>query len=682
MDYDDLLAGAQPIEFPPAGNVRRYRNLRIPTRDGSYLAADVYLPKRKPPDGRLPIVMEYIPYCKDHVDLTLRPFYLRLPVEGYLFVRVDIRGTGASPGVSRDEYLPIEQQDGYDAIEWLAAQSWCTGQVNMMGISYGGFTSLQVAGLAPPHLTTIIPVDFTDDRYRDDCHYRGGLMRLYYDLAHYGGSMIASNAMPPLWEAADADDWAAIWQERLEGSEPYILNWYRNQVDGPYWGHGSVGRSPETIQCPVFMIGGWQDGYMNCNLRLFEKLVCPKKLLIGPWNHAMPDMAVPGPRIDYMREVVRWLDHWCKGCDTGILSEAPVVVFMQAYQQPDPNRLDSAGQWRAEETWPVPGGREMALWLGSQGHLSSELGAASHDLLQYDATVGLHGGLFSGGLPFGLPGDQRPDEALSRCYESETLTEDLHLLGRARVEVFVECSAPVLGLCAGLSDVAADGSSHLVAKGMLNVTRRESMRDPAPAKPGSVFPLTIELDASGWRFAPGHRIRLALSCADWPNVWPTPYPAQSLIHRGNDYPSKLVLPLVPAEANARPPDFRPAQTVKSRPGSAVDPPVWKMSRDLVTGRCEVEIRHGFKNRVSPLTVFERSEHSRFEVDPKDPARANGLGHHRHCLSSPGMVVESEAQVTVQGTPSHFQMLITLDVTVNGKPHFSRRWSESIPRHLL
>ena len=145
----------------------------------------------------MPVVMDYIPYRKDEVDPAAMRHYLELPRHGYVVARVDIRGTGGSEGHAIDEYVEQEQLDGYDAIEWLAAQPWCDGHVNMIGISYGGFTALQVATLQPPHLTSIIPVDFTDDRYTDDCHYRGGLLRMYYDLGWYGTRMIAWNAMPP-----------------------------------------------------------------------------------------------------------------------------------------------------------------------------------------------------------------------------------------------------------------------------------------------------------------------------------------------------------------------------------------------------------------------------------------------------------------------------------------------------
>ncbi|MBN1316916.1 MAG: CocE/NonD family hydrolase, partial [Anaerolineales bacterium] len=325
------------------------KNVLIPMRDGVMLAADLYVPDNvinlESTDVSLSVVVEYTPYRKDEVTAG-DTWYDRFPRHGYVMARVDVRGTGASGGVSKDEYMAQEQVDGYDVIEWLASQPWCNGHVNMIGLSYGGNTCLQVATLDPPHLTSIIPIYFTDDRYTDDCHYRGGLLRMYYDAGAYGNEMNVYNTMPPYPEWSGAD-WAQLWEERLEHNEPYILKWLEHQTNDAYWRHGSVQDCPERIQCPVFMIGGWRDGYPNPPFRLYQKLSVPKKLLIGPWNHSLPDVAVPGPRIDYLHEVLRWLDFWCKGEKTGIMDDPPVTVFVQRYNQPLPDRQTSLGEWRA-----------------------------------------------------------------------------------------------------------------------------------------------------------------------------------------------------------------------------------------------------------------------------------------------------------------------------------------------
>ena len=225
----------EPQTVSLAPGVRLLKNVMIPMRDGVRLAADLYMPAGERSSrgwDRFSVVMDYIPYRKDEVYLAAFPHYTYLPRRGYVVARVDIRGTGASEGVNVDEYTLQEQQDGYDAIEWLAAQPWCDGHVNMMGISYGGFTALQVASHGPPHLTSIIPVDFTDDRYTDDCHYRGGLVRKYYDIGWYGGRMIAWGAMPP-YPDWSGDEWARVWEQHLAHNEPYLLKWYNHQTDGP-----------------------------------------------------------------------------------------------------------------------------------------------------------------------------------------------------------------------------------------------------------------------------------------------------------------------------------------------------------------------------------------------------------------------------------------------------------------
>src|SRR5919201_938830 len=224
-----------------------------------------------------------------------------------------------------------------------------------------------------PHRTSIIPIDFTDDRYRDDCHYKGGLMRKYYDPGAYGNMMVAFNAMPPDPDAAGGA-WAEVWEQHLARNEPYVLRWLRHQKDGPYWRNGSVADVAGRIRCPVFMIGGWRDGYTNPPFRLWEALDVPRRLLMGPWNHAVPDVAIPGPRIDYLPEVVAWLDHWCKG--GAAPAGAPVAVYMQRYDRPDADRLDTPGEWRGEPDWPVPGASEGTQHLPAGGALPASAGEA------------------------------------------------------------------------------------------------------------------------------------------------------------------------------------------------------------------------------------------------------------------------------------------------------------------
>lgn len=663
-----------PLEYAPG--VEIVKGIRIPMRDGVSLAADLYVPAGY--ESPLPVVLEYQPYRKDEIGPGHR-FYSELPRRGYVVARVDIRGTGASGGRSLDEYAQTEQEDGYDTVEWLAGQPFCDGNVAMMGISYGAFTALQVATFQPPHLRTIIPMHFTDDRYRDDCHYVGGHLRLYYDVGYYGNHMVAFNALPP--DPAWAEDWAALWEEHLAGNEPYLLEWLRHQTDGPYWRQGSVADVAGHITCPVFMIAGWVDGYRNAPLRLYERLAAPRRVLIGPWNHAVPDEAVPGPRIDHLHEVVRWLDYWCHGRDTGIMQEPPVVAYEQCSAGPDPGRVTRPGRWRAERAWPVPGGGSLKLFLGGGGGLGSA-GEAGHDSLEYDATVGTCGGLWSAGLPFGLPGDQRPDEALSLVYTSAALAEDVHIFGRPRVELHASTTATVLGFAVSLSDVAPDGGSELVVKGMLNATRRASLAEPAPLVPGEVYALSIELDATAWCFAAGHRIRVAVANADWPNVWPTPEPATSRVWRGRGRASSLTLPVVPAAGSAEAPAFRPAPAAPVAHSEAADAPVWRTVRDGLSRQSWVSYSFRRRERVNPATVVERAWEFSAHVDPGEPAAASARGVHTSTVVRPSGTVAATSAVSVRGAATRLHITIDLEVRVDSVPFHVRRWSESVPRRLL
>jgi predicted acyl esterase len=431
------------------------------------------------------------------------------------------------------------------------------------------------------------------------------------------------------------------------------------------------------------MIGGWRDGYMNPPLRLYESLNVPCKVMIGPWNHAMPDTAIPGPRIDYLREVVRWLDYWCKGKDTGIMDEPPITVYMQEYQPPEPDRLESAGAWRAETDWPPPNAKETTLYLGDNHTLTETPAAAdSSDSFEYSPTVGLTGGLWSAGIQFGLPGDQRPDEALSMVYSTPPLKEDLHILGYPQVALHVSSSASVIGFVVSLCDVAPDGTSYLVAKGALNATRRESLSNPQPLTPGQIYKLAIPVDCTGWVFKKGHRIRLNIASADWPNLWPTPEPAINHVYRGPNHLSKLLLPTVPARSSATSPRFQPSTKQVGKHTSAVNRPTWKIIRDVLTDETTVQLSFSSKQRVNDTIVFENESTSKFYVDPHDPAQAGAQGRYTFCITRPQHKTASSVDVVVQATATHFHLTIDLDVQVNDTSHFTRHWTESIPRQYL
>ena len=191
---------------------RCIENVWIPLTDGCRLGARIWLPDDAE-DNPVPAILEYIPYRKD--DWTAREDALRHPYfagHGYASVRVDIRGSGDSDGILRDEYLPQEQLDAVEVIRWLGEQKWCTGAVGMIGISWGGFNGLQVAAHRPPELKAVISLCSTDDRYADDVHYMGGCV-LGSDMLSWASTMLAFNARPPDPRVV-GDRWREMWHHR------------------------------------------------------------------------------------------------------------------------------------------------------------------------------------------------------------------------------------------------------------------------------------------------------------------------------------------------------------------------------------------------------------------------------------------------------------------------------------
>jgi predicted acyl esterase len=213
--------------------------IRIPLPDNSFLAASRYLPAGAGPARPVPALLEALPYRKDDLTASYRPEYERFRDEhGYAVVRVDLRGTGSSPGLALDEYHPQEQADLHAVIGWLAEQDWCTGAVGMFGTSWSGFNALQLACERPPALRAVVATYATDDRWSDDVHYMGGALRLL-DQVDYPLYMVAMNALPPV-PAVFGDGWRAEWMRRIDGTPPWLLRWLAEPVDGPYWRHGSV----------------------------------------------------------------------------------------------------------------------------------------------------------------------------------------------------------------------------------------------------------------------------------------------------------------------------------------------------------------------------------------------------------------------------------------------------------
>ncbi len=509
------------IRDEPLRRIREIENAVIPLPDGGHLAARIWLPADAE-SSPVPALLEYLPYRKrDGTAVRDEPNHRYLAGHGYACLRVDLRGTGESDGLLRDEYLAQELEDADAAFAWIAAQRWCTGGVGMFGNSWGGFNALMVAARRPPALKAIITSCSTDDRYADDMHYAGGC--LLTDMFDWGAAFLTFLARPPD-PVLVGDGWRETWFERLEGLHNPVEDWLRHPWRDEFWRHGSVCENYDAIGCPVFAVGGWLDGYSNAVPRLLAGLSVPRLGLVGPWAHAYPHLGVPGPAFDFLGESVRWWDHWLKGIETGIMDEPMYRAWMPDGLPAMPFYETTEGRWVAERSWPSPRLRRRRLWL-TDGRLEAEPRSAGP--VQW-ASPQLTGAASGEWCPFGtagrgpeFPGDQREDDGRSLVFDAAPLEERLEIFGAPIAHLVASVDRPSARLAVRLCDVAPDGTSTRVTYGVLDVSHRsgherrppstddEGLVVPGPAKagpPAATTPLqpglwerTVDLDAMAGR---------------------------------------------------------------------------------------------------------------------------------------------------------------------------------------
>lgn len=573
-----------------SSEVVEHEHVEIRLADGCRLAARIWLP-RDAETSPVPAILEYLPYRKN--DGTQPRDAVRAPwiaAHGYAYVRVDLRGTGESDGVMKDEYLPQELEDGCEVIAWLARQAWCDGNVGMVGISWGGFNGLQIAALQPPALKAVVSLCSTDDRYADDVHYMGGTMVI--DQISWASHMFAINTLPPDPRHV-GERWREMWIDRLKGSGFWLKNWLEHQTRDDYWKHGSVCEDISRIKVPVYAVSGWADGYCRAVFRLMESLPGPKKGLVGPWAHKYPHIGAPGPAIDWLGEEVRWWDHWLKDKDTGIMEEPQLRLYLQDHAEPSSSYRHRAGRWIEEPSWPSPNVERVPFLLNGDGSLprQDQGKVVEREIaLRSPLGVGLAGGKWcSYAKPGDQPVDQRRDDAGSLVFETEPLEQPLEVVGDACVELSFSVDRPVAQIAARLIDVAPDGAGTRVSYGLLNLTHRDGHEEPKELEPGKVYTARVQLKHVAQTFRPGHRLRLSLSSSYFPVAWPAPQDATITIMAGT---SRLHLPLRSDIGG----DLEPRDLGVPRGGEPMafevsEPPRddWSVTENLADGSVTVEV---------------------------------------------------------------------------------------------
>ena len=650
--------------------VRRIEHCWIPLPDGCRLAARVWLPEDAE-TSPVPAIVEYIPYRKrDFTRTRDEPMHHYFAGHGYAAVRVDVRGSGESDGVLLDEYAEQELADGVAVIDWLAARPWCTGAVGMIGKSWGGINVLEIAARRPPALRAIITVCGSDDRYADDAHYMGGC--LLNENLTWGSMLLTSSALPPD-PALVGERWRALWLARLDHAVLFPEVWLRHQRRDAYWRRADL----ERITCAVYAVGGWADAYTNAIPRLLAGLTAPRKGLIGPWAHVYPHSGSPGPAIGFLQEALRWWDRWLKEIDTGVLDEPLFRIWMQ--------ESHDDGRWVAEATWPSPRIVPKRLALGP-GRLLEEAGGPETPLAwRSPQSIGLAAGdwcSFGGGDD--APTDQRDDDGGSLTFDSAPLGERLEILGAPVADLELAVDRPEAFVAVRLNEIRPDGSSVRVTYGVLNLTHRTSHEQREALEPGRRYRVRVALSHIAHAFAAGSRVRLAVSTAYWPVVWPSAQAVALTLFTGASGLELPVRPPDPGDDRLRPfeaPEGAPpAAYVELRPRRVER----TVERDEVAGEIVYAVvSEGGRGRMEEIDLeLEQSSVRRYRIQEHDPLTARAEVVQRMGLRRGPWAVAVESRVWLSATEEAFALRARLEAFEGDTLVRSRSWDCRVARDGL
>lgn len=643
--------------------IRIQRNLLIPMSDGVELAGDLCLPEG---EGPCPVLLSFYPYHKDDLVAGLHTYPSRyFAHRGYASLLVDFRGLGSSDGEVWPAFDPGEGRDSAEVVEWAAQQPWCDGNVGMWGISYGGISSLKTAAENPPHLKAIVPIQGTDDLYEDSL-YSGGCLSCLPAFGAWGSWMLAMNLMPPTY--ADPEGrWYRVWKQRLASSVPYVMPWQEQSAFDDYW--RSRATKVENIRVPAFFIGGWRDIFPTAVPRNYGQVKGPKKLLMGPWMHGLPDSSAYEP-VDYLHEMARWWDRWLRGIDNGIDKEPAVTHFVQNAPQP----------WRSERRWPITRAKDQRFYLWERGALAPEASVKEGGtLFKGKATTGTHAGLWDPtALGLGLPLDQCLDDLTSLVFNGGPLREAIEIAGspEATVRVGLEAGAD-FNLVVKLSEVAPDGRSSLITTGWLKGSHHASHETPAPPQRGRAYDLRVKMATTSYHVPRGHRLRLAISTSDFPRLWPTPESPTIRVHFGGRRGgSQIKIPVVAADKNgvAVAEVRRPDPAVNRAPLAAMTMiPRWTIERDLATGEAAVitgsQQKMNLPDGGGSLATNHKARASASDLHP-EAAKVEAETRLRLELRSIGTVeVETTSHISQRG------LVLEGRVKIDGQMFFEKRWSK-------
>ncbi len=678
--------------------------------DGTRLATTIYMPRARRVGEKFPVLLELLPYRKDDTFcLVDYPTYSYFAKRGFITVKVDIRGTGASQGSTPPrEYSDIELDDAEEIIRQLAAMDESNGNVAMWGISWSGFNSIQVAMRRPPALKAIIAMHSSDDLYHDDIHYVDGVLHL--DPYHLFINHELGLPRTPRYKV-DAHYFANRFDQK-----PWLFTYLSQQEDGDFWRRKSLRfQGYDKIDIPVYLIGGLNDGYRDTVIRMLENLSGPVRAEIGPWGHSSPDDGVPGPNFEWQDEAMEWLAPWLGVTSTRAearnrgssrtAKNRRLMTFVRDGHEPDLDQTTSPGNWRVFD-WPVAGGFETTLYPASGGKLLKRPGKASSDRHVATASSGTAAGWWWGETT----DDMRQDD--SQCLTYDNLVDQpVQIVGLPEVKLRVSSEAKRAIWSVRLEDVSPTGKVTLITGALVNgahlsdlngndcdrksgrCARRNGDRGPAAHSerlgnrelvPNAQYDVEVKMHFTTWTFQKGHRIRLSVSNAQFPMAWPSAEIVATSVHTGVRQ-TALVLPTVPTGSGQKPTLPKVARKTSSPQGKDVWIEDGKPdSRREVIRQADGTVSFVYANRSAWDIGHRRfivNGSNTWTTNDKTPEHSKYEGVMKHDIITASRKLALKTTLLVESDKTHFHVTVTRELRSAGKLVRRKTWQESIKRRL-
>lgn len=667
-----------------AAATRQHHKFRVEKRwfvmpDGVRLAATLFVPRPRKAGETFPVLLEYLPYRKDDTFYIVDyPCFSYIAQLGFIAVKVDIRGTGASDGAYPErEYSDQEMLDGEEVIRQLAAMPNSNGNVGMFGVSWSGFNSLQMAMRRPPALKAIHAVHASDDLFHDDVHYIDG--NLHLDPYHLFINHELGLPRTPHYQF-DQD----YFKNRFD-REPWMLTYLANQLDGHFWRHKSLREDYSRINIPVYLLGGLLDGYRSATVRMFQNLKVPVRCDIGPWNHSCPDDGTPGPNYEWVERMTDWFRLYlaektaAKSTAAKFTAAKPsaakptceFMVYVRHGHEPNKDIETVPGYWR-EDTMPARGTRIEAFRLGTEG-------APDVKSLEYKAFGGTAGGTWWGDAT----GDMASDDCHSLVCDGEVLGEARQIIGSPQVKLRVKSTSSKAKWTVRLEDVSPDGAVSLVTGALCNPALRNDRLNPAWPEKDSFYDITVELHFTTWTFQPGHKIRVSVANAQIPMTWPTPEHMVTTVDFGK---SSLSLPVVPLNKRRVTGLPKPADRLWARDCEFLDFPGGKPAGETFQRR---DRRTGARSHVVKSRSAYRIRQRKFLVETSNiwtakdetPWEARYKGVAKTTVTSRGLNWCLATRITVRSDAENLFVTLTRTLTKNGKVVRRRAFHKTIVRQF-